>query len=148
MTVSRPLFIEEHGLRMYLDQEGVGIELSRTSYESGEWAKTVEEAYCKGWDMKETKRRKEYDVCVRWKRMDRAAAAAGDDEARLSERERQGREMARGVVEWVDNVREVMMMRQKREADVDNARDIVTVLVPLVPVLPLEPVEAKGILVA
>ncbi len=54
--VSRPLFIEEHGLRIFLERDGVGIELSRQSYEAGEWAEAVYEAYLKGKSMKEAKK--------------------------------------------------------------------------------------------
>lgn len=55
--VSRPLFVEEHGLRLLLEQDGIGVELSRQSYEAGEWASAVDEAYLKGRSMKEAKRR-------------------------------------------------------------------------------------------
>ncbi|KAF8577788.1 hypothetical protein K439DRAFT_1417894 [Ramaria rubella] len=51
--VPRPLFVEEHGLRLLLEAEGTGVELSRHEYESGHWAKKVDEAYQKG---KKTKR--------------------------------------------------------------------------------------------
>uniref|UniRef100_A0A8H7Y3N0 Inositol hexakisphosphate-domain-containing protein n=1 Tax=Psilocybe cubensis TaxID=181762 RepID=A0A8H7Y3N0_PSICU len=54
--VSRPLFIEEHGLRLLLDTEGVGVELSRQSYEAGNWAKAVAEAYVNGKPAKDAKR--------------------------------------------------------------------------------------------
>lgn len=54
--VSRPLFVEEHGLRLLLEKDGVGVELSRQSYEAGEWATAVYEAYLKGKPMKEVKR--------------------------------------------------------------------------------------------
>ena len=47
-AVSRPLFIEEHGLRLLLGREGIGIELSRQAYEAGDWAATVEEAWIRG----------------------------------------------------------------------------------------------------
>lgn len=47
-AVSRPLFIEEHGLRLLLGREGIGIELSRQAYEAGDWAATVEEAWVRG----------------------------------------------------------------------------------------------------
>ena len=106
-VVSRPLFIEEHGLRMYLDQEGVGVELSRVGYEGGEWARSVEEAYYKGRDRKEAKRRKEYEFCRVLKQLDQEGVGS-DDDRRLSERERQGRDMARGVVEWVEKMRMLM----------------------------------------
>ncbi|KAF8969229.1 transmembrane amino acid transporter protein-domain-containing protein [Flammula alnicola] len=55
--VSRPLFIEEHGLRLLLDQEGVGVELSRQSYEAGDWASAVKEALTQGEKAKDRKRR-------------------------------------------------------------------------------------------
>lgn len=103
-VVSRPLFIEEHGLRMYLNQEGVGVELSRAGYESGEWAKSIQEAYCKGREIKEAKRKKEHEFCMLLKQLDQEGVES-DDDRRLGERERQGRDMARGVVEWVENVR-------------------------------------------
>ncbi|KAH8826507.1 hypothetical protein DL96DRAFT_1608173 [Flagelloscypha sp. PMI_526] len=54
--VSRPLFIEEHGLRTYLNQAGTGIELSRDYYESGDWAWAIEDAYERGRDAKTKKR--------------------------------------------------------------------------------------------
>jgi len=78
--VSRPLFIEEHGLRLLLDTEGVGVELSRTSYEVGEWADAVEEAWLKGKDKKANKR-KEGETC---------------------KRKEEGRVMATQLVDWVD----------------------------------------------
>ncbi|KAI0682663.1 hypothetical protein C8T65DRAFT_750271, partial [Cerioporus squamosus] len=77
--VPRPLFIEEHGLRLYLEQEGVGVELSRTQYELGEWADAVEEAYNKGREAKARKRK------------------VGD----TGKRKEEGREMAQYVVDWV-----------------------------------------------
>lgn len=57
LTVSRPLFIEEHGLRALLDQSGVGVELARTAYEDGDWAAAVSEALAKGASRKARKRR-------------------------------------------------------------------------------------------
>ncbi|KAF8802505.1 hypothetical protein BYT27DRAFT_7226400 [Phlegmacium glaucopus] len=54
--VSRPLFIEEHGLRLLLDREGIGIELSRQKYEAGDWSSTVTEAFISGQAMKGRKR--------------------------------------------------------------------------------------------
>lgn len=54
--VSRPLFVEEHGLRLLLEKEGVGIELSRSRYESGDWADTIETAWRRGRDKKAKKR--------------------------------------------------------------------------------------------
>lgn len=47
-SVPRPHFVEEHGLRLLLEAEGTGVELSRHEYESGQWAKKVDEAYHKG----------------------------------------------------------------------------------------------------
>ncbi|KAJ3567854.1 hypothetical protein NP233_g6085 [Leucocoprinus birnbaumii] len=140
--VSRPLFIEEHGLRMYLDQEGVGVELSRSGYEGGEWANSVQEAYCKGWEMKEAKRRKEYDFCMKLEQLDKEGVKS-DDERRLSERERQGRDMARGVVEWVDKFREEMKIYEEKKA----LEMCLSTTVSLPTLSPLER-EAKGIMVA
>ncbi|KAL1738974.1 hypothetical protein HDZ31DRAFT_17587, partial [Schizophyllum fasciatum] len=54
--VSRPLFIEEHGLRLLLDEEGTGVELSRAAYEQGDWAGAVEAAYARGAPSKALKR--------------------------------------------------------------------------------------------
>lgn len=54
--VSRPLFIEEHGLRLLLRKEGVGIELSRHAYESGNWAPAITEAWARGEGHKARKR--------------------------------------------------------------------------------------------
>jgi len=106
-VVSRPLFIEEHGLRMYLNQEGVGVELSRAGYEGGEWAQSIQEAYCKGREIKAAKREKEHEFCMLLKQLDQEGVES-DDDRRLSERERQGRDMARGVVDWVENMRMLM----------------------------------------
>ncbi|TFK79670.1 hypothetical protein K466DRAFT_592274 [Polyporus arcularius HHB13444] len=77
--VPRPLFIEEHGLRLYLEQEGVGVELSRTQYEVGEWADAVEEAYNRGREAKARKR----------------------EIGETGKRKEEGREMAQYVVDWV-----------------------------------------------
>lgn len=76
--VPRPLFIEEHGLRLFLDSEGVGVELSREAYEAGDWAAAVQEAYDKGKERKVAKRPEGETGCL---------AAAG-------------REMAAEVVDW------------------------------------------------
>ncbi|KAH7907611.1 hypothetical protein BJ138DRAFT_1014196 [Hygrophoropsis aurantiaca] len=54
--VSRPLFVEEHGLRLLLSQEGVGMELSRAAYEAGDWARAVDKAWSLGQRAKATKR--------------------------------------------------------------------------------------------
>ncbi|KAF8174465.1 hypothetical protein K438DRAFT_1848979 [Mycena galopus ATCC 62051] len=57
--VSRPLFIEEHGLRrlLDLDHDGVGVELSRESYEAGDWAEAIETAWLNGRGAKGLKRK-------------------------------------------------------------------------------------------
>ncbi|KAH6913141.1 hypothetical protein BKA70DRAFT_1384105 [Coprinopsis sp. MPI-PUGE-AT-0042] len=54
--VSRPLFVEEHGLRLLLDRDGFGLELSRSSYEMGDWAAAILEAYENGKPLKEKRR--------------------------------------------------------------------------------------------
>lgn len=63
-----------------LDQEGVGVELSRSSYEAGEWADAVQEAYEKG---KEAKARKRL-------------------EGETGKRTEEGRMLAKQVVGWVE----------------------------------------------
>ena len=78
-TVSRPLFIEEHGLRLLLERDGVGVELSRESYEAGEWADAVQEAYTRGKDAKERKRA----------------------EGETGKRAKEGRTMASLLINWV-----------------------------------------------
>ena len=78
--VSRPLFIEEHGLRLLLEKDGVGVELSRASYEAGEWADTVQEAYSRGKNAKARKRQ------------------AGETGKRAVE----GREMATILINWIN----------------------------------------------
>lgn len=56
--VARPLFVEEHGLKLLLAREGVGIELPRAAYEAGDWASVVEEAWSLGRDAKAEMRMK------------------------------------------------------------------------------------------
>ncbi|KAF7289592.1 hypothetical protein HMN09_01321200 [Mycena chlorophos] len=75
--VSRPLFIEEHGLRRWLESDGVGVELARDKYEAGDWAGAIEEAYTSGRAAKE--------------RMRAQGGRKGDDG---------GTELARMVVDW------------------------------------------------
>lgn len=77
--VPRPLFVEEHGLKRLLMQEGVGVELSCERYEAGDWAAHVQIAWEAGRAMKEHKRK------------------VGEN----GERKRQGEKMARELVEWV-----------------------------------------------
>ena len=79
--VPRPLFIEEHGLRLFLEREGVGIELSRAQYEQGEWADAIEAAWRAGRAAKMRKR------------------AEGD----TGRRKEEGARMAKEVVEWVES---------------------------------------------
>ncbi|KAI0768005.1 hypothetical protein BD413DRAFT_479847 [Trametes elegans] len=82
--VPRPLFIEEHGLRLFLQREGTGVELSRTQYEQGEWAQAVETAWHAGRERKAQKR------C----------------EGETGKRRVEGEQMAREVVEWVERWKE------------------------------------------
>lgn len=79
-SVSRPLFVEEHGLRLLLEREGVGVEMSRDAYEAGEWASAVSDAWRAG-----AKRKLER----------RAGKHAPDRRA-------QGQKMARDVIAWVN----------------------------------------------
>ncbi|KAJ7168618.1 hypothetical protein C8R46DRAFT_1092164 [Mycena filopes] len=80
--VSRPLFIEEHGLRRLLDHDGVGVELSREAYEAGDWAGAIETAWQAGREAKNEKRKE-------------GAAGAG-----LRKREEEGRRLATMVIGW------------------------------------------------
>jgi len=105
ITVSRPLFIEEHGLRLLLDQEGVGVELSRQSYEAGDWATAVSEAWIKGID---AKNRKQYDM----------QNAIGIDK-----REKDGRKLAGSVIDWIRgrwNIDTGNMVLSETILDTDN----------------------------
>ena len=85
--MSRPLFLEEHGLRLLLEEEGVGVELDRRAYENGDWAGAVLDAWERGREGKRAKR---------------ATCAAGRKER---EREREMSELARCVRGWVDGRR-------------------------------------------
>ena len=78
--VSRPLFVEEHGLRLLLEREGVGVEMTRDAYEAGEWACTVSEAWNAGGQRK----------------LERRAGKHAPD------RHAQGLQMARDMVTWVN----------------------------------------------
>lgn len=64
------------GLKLLLDQSGVGIEISREKYESGDWADLVEEAWEKGRKAKEERR--VLGVEGRERRMREAGVFAGD----------------------------------------------------------------------
>ncbi|KAF9509805.1 hypothetical protein BS47DRAFT_129062 [Hydnum rufescens UP504] len=55
--VPRPAIIEELGLKLLLEEQGVGVEFSREKYEDGDWGSAVEEAWTKGAEMKERRRR-------------------------------------------------------------------------------------------
>ncbi|KAL5525717.1 hypothetical protein ACEPAG_7054 [Sanghuangporus baumii] len=79
--VPRPLFVEEHGLRRLLQDEGTGVELSREKYESGEWADAIQKTWLTGRELKARKR------------------VIGDD----GTRKKQGMEMAEDLMEWVKN---------------------------------------------
>ena len=78
--VSRPLFVEEHGLRLLLEREGVGVEMSRDAYEAGEWASAVSDAWWAGAQRK----------------LERRAGKHAPDRCA------QGLQMAREVVAWVN----------------------------------------------
>jgi hypothetical protein len=79
-SVSRPLFVEENGLRLLLEREGVGVEMSRDAYEAGEWTSAVSDAWRAG-----AKRK-----------LERRAGKHGPD------RRAQGLKMARDVITWVN----------------------------------------------
>lgn len=83
----------------------MGIELSRQSYEAGDWADAVEEAWIRGEDAKAKKR------------MDMAAGKGVD------QREVEGRGMAKTVIDWASD----WWDRHVREPDPELARGNVTV---------------------
>ena len=108
-------------MRLLLDEEGTGVELSRAAYEQGDWAGAVEEAYTRGAASKALKRalesrvvsgRKEDVVlddeaasCIAGARIAHGEGITGEDgggdaEARLPQVQQQTRKMARAVVEW------------------------------------------------
>jgi hypothetical protein len=60
-VVPRPLIVEEHGLRVLMENQGVGVLLSQESYENGDWANKIEEAYEKGKYVKSIKRKMGWD---------------------------------------------------------------------------------------
>ena len=73
------MFVEEHGLRLLLERDGVGVELSREDYEGGNWATAVESAWNSGSEAKHRKRL----------------------EGETGKRQEQVREMGRRVVDWI-----------------------------------------------
>lgn len=87
IIVPRPLFIEEFGLRMLLEHEGVGVEMSRTAYESGDWAQAVHLAWVKGKEMKAKKR----------------------EEGETGKRNIEGKHMAEALVTWVKEWRQSVL---------------------------------------
>jgi len=40
--------VEEHGLKLWLEAEGTGVELSKEEYESGQWAVRIQQAFERG----------------------------------------------------------------------------------------------------
>lgn len=82
--VSRPLFIEEHGLRRFLEKDGVGVELSRELYEAGDWSGAIDTAWQNGRAAKESIRRD------------------GEAAVRIEKRVEEGRELATMIVQWVE----------------------------------------------
>ncbi|KZW02889.1 hypothetical protein EXIGLDRAFT_664914 [Exidia glandulosa HHB12029] len=53
--VPRPLFLEEAGLRILIQTRGVGLEMTREQYESGDWATLVQQAWELGREKKAAK---------------------------------------------------------------------------------------------
>ncbi|KIY51790.1 hypothetical protein FISHEDRAFT_36546 [Fistulina hepatica ATCC 64428] len=83
--VPRPLFVEEHGLRLWLTREGVGLELSQADYEDGRWSAAVSEAYERGRETKLARRagtlEDSQSLSKSWTQIARAVVnwAQGDD---------------------------------------------------------------------
>ncbi|KAF5391511.1 hypothetical protein D9757_002458 [Collybiopsis confluens] len=91
--VSRPLFIEELGLRALLEKEGVGVEMSREEYERGRWVERVKEA----WDKAR--------VAKEWRRKVEEGYRKGGVPLEGASRERREaiQKMAKFVVDWADD---------------------------------------------
>lgn len=66
-------------MRLLLERDGVGVELSREDYEGGNWAAAIERAWNSGSDAKRLKRL----------------------EGETGKRQEEVREMGRRVVDWV-----------------------------------------------
>jgi hypothetical protein len=84
-SVPRPAIIEELGLKLLLEEEGVGVEFSREKYEDGDWGSAVEEAWTKGAEMKERRRR--------------------EGNRGVERRKQEGEAMAKSLVKWVEEYR-------------------------------------------
>ncbi|KAF9260057.1 hypothetical protein L218DRAFT_933060 [Marasmius fiardii PR-910] len=107
--VPRPLFIEEHGLKLLLRDSGVpGIELTREEYERGDWATKVHEAWTKGKEGKKQRRSEEDVGSLVDSELSEPSTKVGQSGVAIpgmvgiQRREREGRELATKIVEWVD----------------------------------------------
>ncbi|KAF8339585.1 uncharacterized protein EI90DRAFT_2966730 [Cantharellus anzutake] len=81
--VPRPAIIEEIGLKLWLEAEGVGVEFTREKYESGDWAGAVQGAWERGESTGLRERRR--------------FAGYKEVEERISE----GDDMARKLYDWI-----------------------------------------------
>ncbi|TFK69693.1 hypothetical protein BDN72DRAFT_888220 [Pluteus cervinus] len=95
--VSRPLFVEEHGLKLLLQREGAGVEMPREAYEAGNWAKWVAEAWELGRSRKEKKRREEVGASGE----DGVDLARGVTRKGRVKRAEEGRKLVEFVVRWL-----------------------------------------------
>lgn len=102
LPVPRPLFIEEHGLRLLLESEGVGVELSRGFYERGEWADAVQEAYMRGKKAKAKKRQ----------------------EGETGKRRQEGRQMAEELLDWLDRWKAGTRAMHNEATVLENTREM------------------------
>lgn len=60
LTVPRPLFVEEFGLKRLMQARGVALELDRTDFEAGRWEFHIAEAWERGFEAKEKARKEGY----------------------------------------------------------------------------------------
>ncbi|KAG2117753.1 hypothetical protein DEU56DRAFT_747920 [Suillus clintonianus] len=95
--VARPIFVEEHGLKLLLAREGVGIEISREAYETGEWASAVEDAWSLGKNAKAEMRRR---------------GRLGID---MDKRDEEGKLLAGRVTDWVKTWHDSISQRSVSE---------------------------------
>lgn len=94
------MFIEEHGLRLLLERDGVGVELSREDYEGGNWATAVESAWNSGSEAKRLKRL----------------------EGETGKRQKQVKDMGRSVMDWIVDWKRKCMEQRADEVESEKGR--------------------------
>ncbi|KAK7460441.1 hypothetical protein VKT23_009163 [Stygiomarasmius scandens] len=107
--VSRPLFVEEFGLRVLLEKElgRGGVEMSREEYEGGNWAERIREAVGRGKEKREKRFEEgmvlEDDGYGHFNGEVREGKKREIGMVGIRKRRREGREMAKFLVGWVED---------------------------------------------